>query len=572
VIDAEARWTGGTTTLVSVGDLVDRGPSSRKVLDLLMRLEREAAAAGGAVRVVLGNHEVMTLVGELRDASEEEVAEFAADERRDERAAAKARFVARRIAAGATEAEAQEAFTRRFPPGWFARRAAFAADGRYGAWLLSKPVAIVVDRSAFVHGGFSRLVAGQDLTALNHAFRARLAAQLADLAALERAALIDFSLRGEDRAEALALRLPPDPAAHASGVPPLAAPAQPAAIPPPLDAVAERVVRFDIDEPLFRMAGPVWYRGAAMCHAATEADVAIAAVARLGVDRIVVGHTPTTGARIRSRFDGKVVTIDTGMLKRVYDGQGAALEITAAGLVATYQDGTRSAIEPDPRPVALGPLAGDAPLLRALSTWTVALDERTAGERRAVELVDGAERIQAWFYPDHPKGGRHGREVAAYRLDRALGLGLVMPTVERNIGGVEGALQWRPTGAVTGAEAQRKPPQGTQWCDMPAQLDLMYAWDAVTLNEGRTLDSFAYTDDEWLLIASDHRRAFGERMARPGHLVGRALAVGPSLCRKLRALDARTLRAAAGTALTGKEQKALLARRDALVREAGCAR
>jgi hypothetical protein len=147
-----------------------------------------------------------------------------------------------------------------------------------------------------------------------------------------------------------------------------------------------------------------------------------------------------------------------------------------------------------------------------------------------------------------------------------------MPTIARTIGGVTGALQWRPTGAVTGAEAQAKPPQGTQWCDMPAQLELMYAWDALTLNEGRTLDSFAYTDEDWLLIASDHRRAFGERVARPGHLADRTLVAGPTLCQRLRALDAKALRAAVGKSLTGKEQKALLARRDAIVREAGCPR
>ena len=47
---------------------------SRKVLDLLMRLESEARAAGGAVHVVLGNHEVMNIAGDLRYVSTEEYA------------------------------------------------------------------------------------------------------------------------------------------------------------------------------------------------------------------------------------------------------------------------------------------------------------------------------------------------------------------------------------------------------------------------------------------------------------------------------------------------------------------
>jgi hypothetical protein len=50
-------WTGGKRTLVSVGDLIDKGPQSLEVLDLMMSLQRQAPAAGGTVIVMLGNHE-----------------------------------------------------------------------------------------------------------------------------------------------------------------------------------------------------------------------------------------------------------------------------------------------------------------------------------------------------------------------------------------------------------------------------------------------------------------------------------------------------------------------------------
>jgi hypothetical protein len=51
---------------VSLGDLLDRGADSRKVMDLLMRLQGEAHAAGGQLHVLLGNHEAMNLLGDLR--------------------------------------------------------------------------------------------------------------------------------------------------------------------------------------------------------------------------------------------------------------------------------------------------------------------------------------------------------------------------------------------------------------------------------------------------------------------------------------------------------------------------
>lgn len=59
LLDGEGRWAGGDVTLVQTGDFVDRGPGVRAVMDLLMRLETEAAQAGGRVVVLLGNHEVM---------------------------------------------------------------------------------------------------------------------------------------------------------------------------------------------------------------------------------------------------------------------------------------------------------------------------------------------------------------------------------------------------------------------------------------------------------------------------------------------------------------------------------
>ena len=74
LIDARRRWTGGRTVFVQTGDLLDRGAASRDVLDLVRRLERDAARAGGRVHALLGNHEVMRLLGDYRYVSEGEYA------------------------------------------------------------------------------------------------------------------------------------------------------------------------------------------------------------------------------------------------------------------------------------------------------------------------------------------------------------------------------------------------------------------------------------------------------------------------------------------------------------------
>src|SRR5688500_11181641 len=76
LVDAQARWTGGKSHLVQTGDLLDRGADSRKVMDLLLRLEEEAQQAGGRVHCLIGNHEAMNLYGDLRYLAPGEIAAF----------------------------------------------------------------------------------------------------------------------------------------------------------------------------------------------------------------------------------------------------------------------------------------------------------------------------------------------------------------------------------------------------------------------------------------------------------------------------------------------------------------
>jgi len=61
LIDDDDAWAGGDATLCFIGDYFDRGPDGVSVVELIMRLQAEAQAAGGAVHALLGNHEVFLL-------------------------------------------------------------------------------------------------------------------------------------------------------------------------------------------------------------------------------------------------------------------------------------------------------------------------------------------------------------------------------------------------------------------------------------------------------------------------------------------------------------------------------
>jgi hypothetical protein len=66
VVDKDYNWVFGNGLLVIAGDLFDRGNEVTSYLWLLYKLEDEARLKGGAVHVILGNHEIMNLSGDNR--------------------------------------------------------------------------------------------------------------------------------------------------------------------------------------------------------------------------------------------------------------------------------------------------------------------------------------------------------------------------------------------------------------------------------------------------------------------------------------------------------------------------
>ncbi|WP_282503861.1 metallophosphoesterase [Streptomyces rhizoryzae] len=61
LIDGDGRWAAGNARLWFLGDFTDRGPDGIGVIDLVMQLSAEAAAAGGYCKALMGNHELLLL-------------------------------------------------------------------------------------------------------------------------------------------------------------------------------------------------------------------------------------------------------------------------------------------------------------------------------------------------------------------------------------------------------------------------------------------------------------------------------------------------------------------------------
>lgn len=289
VIDAKGRWAGGKATLVQVGDVVDRGPDSLKILRHLMKLQREAQKKGGRVIALVGNHEAMMMTGDLRYVHPGELAAFA---NRDSKAVRERVYQINRQAIEAayrasapqmTPEAIKEAWLKTMPLGRLEYESAWAPAGELGKWALSNPAVVKLGGTLFVHGGISSAFAGLQVDEINRQTAAALKARVQSPAAI-------------------------------------------------------------INHP----QGPLWYRGLISRgdgDEATLAPIPPGATAPLtieqeielvlknyGVKRIVVGHTPSREGIIGAA-GGKLWRIDSA-ISRAYDGTPSYLEIIGDRVVA----------------------------------------------------------------------------------------------------------------------------------------------------------------------------------------------------------------------------------------------
>ena len=620
LIDAEASWVGGDAVLIQMGDLLDRGRDVRQVMDLLMRLQSEAAAAGGRVEVLLGNHEAMNLLGIRRDVNAEAYAAFVAEDSESRLSDAwdvYAKFqTTRALAAGRPVPEFgdadREAWIAAHPLGWIEYVEALAPDGPYGEWLRERPVAVVAEDVLFVHGGISPEVQGMGPDALNRRFAEELETwdEVFQYMVDQRLVLPWASVQDAASMASMALQA-------RSGT---------------LHSVESRFLRrhaFRVgrlrglsDWFLLSKNGPLWFRGPAVWDEIDDAELVDELLDGLGVSRIVIAHSTRADGRIATRFDDRVVLVDTGMLGPPYypHGRPAALEIAGGGMAAVYRGArevlvppatvteevafdalqphldmvagpptTGSEVEPNPqwggyvwRDIHGDPLPfQDEPgLLHVLRRGEVVSTESLGGTTQPLKVVledsDSGVRVNAIFrHVDEDVRSASGlrsierfrlrdravHELAAYRIDRMLGIRRVPPVVLRTIDGRDGTLQlWLED---VQRELDRRedgvdPPDSVSWA---RQLAIMHVFDNLIGNFDRNQTNVLY-DTNWRMWLIDHTRSFlrANRLLEPEKIQR----CDRQLLRSLRDLDEDVVRRRLAVLVDPPEVDALFARRDAL--------
>jgi hypothetical protein len=432
LVDENLHWVGGKTHLVQTGDILDRGDKAKEIIELLMRLEGEAEAAGGKVHVLLGNHEEATITGISLDypdyVSPRQFVSFLPESFRKAR---EKQYLSRLPDEERAQVQALGDDLDKNPSlldfwtgvlGNVRKRndplAALAYvenfNETYRKWLLQKNCVVKINDIIFVHGGINLEYSKWPLNDINDVFRMELYA---------------YALH------------PTDP--RLGGQP----------FTPKL---------------VYNPQSPLWYR---QDDTASQAEID-EILANLGARRMVVGHNflgSGGGSPIVlqqdavARFEGKVWMIDTGIGYTDLGGVLYALIIEDGNFSFFSGSADPAAQSPEAKPTSDGPKTPEE-IEKFLKTSAPQLVVPGAAGRTEPWKVkmesNGITRWAQFKYISRPRPApipdSFTYEIAAYELDKYLGLNLVPPAVIRTINDTSGSLQMFVENAMRESDRKRE--------------------------------------------------------------------------------------------------------------------
>jgi len=539
LLDENLHWIGGKTHLVQIGDILDRGDKAKEIFDLLMRLEQEAAAAGGMVHVLLGNHEETTLTGialsypqyvyadqffaflpeAFKKAREKE---YVAQQPPEEQARIKARGLDLQKDAGWRNFwekilekskrsrgldEAGQAYTENF-------------DETYGRWLLKKNVVIKINDVIFVHAGINLQYSTWKLKDINDTIRLELGV---------------FAL-GPSNPQLFGRRFHP--------------------------------------QLVYNSQSPLWIR---MDEQNTSQEQMDMILANLKAGKMVTGHNFVASGDSRSPiapagdvvplFGGKVWMIDTGIGYTLYGGRLYALIIQNGEFDHWAESEEPAPGSPEERQAGAGPGTPDEIekyLRTAAASFVIPGGAGRTDPWKVRMDSNGIKRWAQFKYINRPRPDpipdSYKYELAAYALSTYLDIGFVPPVVERTINDYPGSLQIFIEDAFRESDRKR---QNTKvdnpkafdeaMADLRVFLNLVY--DRCDIERDRDI---LIQRGTWKVYAVDFSRAFDTKNETvPGCEIVRC---SRSIYRKLLGWNQDNVRMLLGPYLNEEEMRALQAR------------
>jgi len=542
VLDEELHWVAGKTHLVQLGDVMDRGPVSadnaKGIFDLLIRLEKEAAAVGGMVHALIGNHEEMNITGISLDypnyVGVEQFVAFLPDSYRKAKEAEYLKTLSPEERKTTEEGGLDVATDGNLASFWRkiidrkdpeARKAyVLGFNDAYGDWLLQKNVIIKINDVIYVHGGVSEAFSKWPLREINTVMRTELA-------------LFQGMMRDHQQY---------------------------------WHPFKPKIV--------YNPDSPIWYRGLAKGSEESTRSEVDRILANLGARAMVIGHnffsfnggsSPVVERAQVARFQDRIWIMDTG-ISGSYGGVPSALIYDKGDFKVwgeTEEVAARTAVKPPP-PKALSTKEMED-FLRTASV--VGRGPGPGGRTDAWRLTleaGGTVRTALFKYIDRrrpdPLADSYKYEQAAYALDKYLILGYIPPIVEYRVDQTPGALQAFVANSISEADrkAQHLDPQDPEVFEK-SMTDLRVFENLVYDDCQNEKDTLIRRDD-WKIFRVDFSEAFAPKKDTvPRCDIRRCSRL---LYKKLNGWDDKAVAGLMAPYLNEEEIRALNARRELIFR------
>lgn len=342
LIDETLQWIGDNAIMVQVGDIMDRGPKVRRVMDLLMALEKQATRQGGQVVTLIGNHESFNLIGYFdRHSTPLPIFtricnSFADNDSEARRQEAYRQYEVWKMRYPKCAPKTKDEWMVSHPLGFVEYQEALSPTGTYGRWLRSLPAVVRFDNMLFVHGGLSPELSRLKFTttgSINH----RIKKEIYSFDKIKHNLIISETILPFSTLEEIECAIgqivgePQTDLQHTE--------------PTDRQKRFEKIQRALPGESAWIQLnndGPLWFRGYARWSEEKDEPLVAELLDIWDVEHIIVGHTPDRTGRIRNRFNNRIFLIDTGMAYGTYhgvNGRPSALEIRNGDFTAIYMDG-----------------------------------------------------------------------------------------------------------------------------------------------------------------------------------------------------------------------------------------
>lgn len=572
VIDNSLNWSGGNSHLVSMGDLLDRGPRSRDVVELITKLQAQAPESGGAVHVLLGNHELMALTGNRDYVTTADYMAFSSDEAAKEREDLRLEYLKEH--AGQNDKNYIEEFDKLYPEGFTALDRAFGLEGMIGKWLLDQLLILKINDTVFVHGGIPSEITGKSIMEINSEGKEQINRYINTLYRLRKASVLPIYVGYYDRISYLNAKakilIDADPEINTNKE------KRPAWFNDVLELYEAQNGWYLNSE------GPMWYRGTSLCNINCESFNTERFLKRVKASRVVVGHTPTATHKVTERMGGLALRLDTGMLRSYYKGQPSAMIIDKGDLYIHYQGGHDKQLPLKDNFSLSMKLSGmnDIELTDFLATGEI-IEKKYIGtgvtKPMKITIKKGEKTINAVFKTidtnpltrkEYNESDRYHYDVAAYRLDRMLDLQMVPVAILRTIDSREGVLQYWVEDSINERDREEQKLTFDGFCKKIEQYWMRYIFDILIYNEDRNLTNILWTKNDFMMVFIDHTRAFRLFHNRPNQYRKAPLNVSDLLIKKLNALNYENLNKELSPYLNKWQIDAILKRRDLILKEA----